>query len=123
MKICAWREADKADIEALGISHEDLKIINTNLAHVEKHSPDRAHKAHLVLSELGVQELRILKAVEVTSLAELIQYYGQHEKKEASIEEIRTWKQEIQKGIKPSSLAQSFSEGKQREDPSMDREI
>lgn len=61
MKICAWREADKADIEALGISHEDLKVINSNLAHVEKHSPDRAHKAHLVLSELGAQELKILE--------------------------------------------------------------
>lgn len=123
MKICAWREADKADIEALGISKEDLTIINSNLAHVEKHSPDRAHKAHLVLSELGVQKLRILKAAEVTSLAELIQYYRQHEKKEAPIEEIRTWKQEIEKGIKPSSLAQSILEGKQMEDPSMDREI
>jgi hypothetical protein len=30
--------------------------------------------------------------------------------------------QEIEKGIKPSSLAQSISEGKQMEDPSMDRE-
>jgi uncharacterized protein YvpB len=67
--------------------------------------------------------LRILKAAEVTSLAELIQYYRQHEKKEASIEEIRTWKQEIEKGIKPSSLAQSIFKGKQMEDPSMDREI
>jgi hypothetical protein len=60
MKICAWREADKEDFEALGISQEDLTIINSNLAHVEKHSPDRAHKAHLVLSELGVQKLGIL---------------------------------------------------------------
>jgi len=123
MKICAWREADKADIETLGISHEDLKIINTNLTHVEKHSPDRAHRAHLVLSELGVQKLRILKADDVTSLAELIQYYRQHEKKEASIEEIRTWKQEIEKGTKPSSLARSMLEGNQMEDPLMDREL
>ena len=123
MKICAWREADKADIEALGISKEDLTIINANLAHVERHSPDRAQKAHLVLSELGVQKSRILTAAEVTSLAELIQYYRQHEKKEASIEEIRKWRNEIEKGKKPSSLAQYISEGKQREDPSIDREI
>ncbi len=123
MKICAWREADKEDIEALGISKEDLTIINANLAHVEKHSSDRAHKAHLVLSELGVQELIILKADEVISLAELIQYYRQHKKKEASIEEIRNWKQEIEKGIKPSSLAQSIFEGKQKEDSSIYGEI
>jgi len=64
-----------------------------------------------------------LNADDVTSLAELIQYYRQHEKKEASIEEIRNWKREIEKGIKPSFLAQSIFEGKQREDPSMDREI
>jgi hypothetical protein len=123
MKICAWREADKEDIEALGISQEDLTAINANLAHIEKHSPDRAHKAHLVLSELGVHELNILKHDDVTGLAELIQYYRQQEKKEASIEEIRKWKSEIGKGTKPSSLAKSIFEGKQREDPSMDREI
>jgi hypothetical protein len=123
MKICAWREADKEDIEALGISKEDLTIINSNLVYIEKHSPDRAHKANLVLSELGVQELRILKADEVTSLAELIQYYRQHEKKDVSIEEIRNWRDEIEKGMKPSSLAKSISEGKQIEDPSIDREI
>jgi len=123
MKICAWREADKEDIKALGISKEDLTIINANLEHVEKHSPDRAHKAHMVLSELGVREFVILKDDEVTSLAELIQYYRQHEKKEASIEEIRKWKSEIEKGTKPSSLAQSISRGQQIEDPSIDREI
>jgi hypothetical protein len=49
--------------------------------------------------------------------------YRQHEKKEASIEEIRRWRNEIEKGMKPSFLAKSISEGKQREDPSMDREI
>ena len=123
MKICAWRETDKEDIEALGISKEDLTIINANLAHAKKHSPDRANKAHLVLSELGAQELRILKSEEVTGLAELIQYYHQHEKKEASIEEIRKWKSEIGRGMKPSSLAKSIFDGKQREDPSIDREI
>jgi hypothetical protein len=123
MKICAWREADKADIEALGISREDLKVINTNLAYVERHNSDRAHKAHLVLSELGVQELIILKVDEIISLAELIQYYRQHEKREASIEEIRKWRNAIEKGTKPSSLAQSISEDKQMEDPSMEREI
>jgi hypothetical protein len=36
---------------------------------------------------------------------------------------VLTWKQEIEKGIKPSSLTQSILEGKQMEDPSMDREI
>ncbi len=123
MKICAWREADKEDIEALGISQEDLTAINANLAHVEKHSPDRAHKAHLVLSEMGIHELRILKPEEVTGLAELIQYYCQHKMKEASIEEIRKWRNEIEKGMKPSFLAKSISEGKQIEDPSMDRGI
>jgi len=123
MKICAWREADKEDVKALGISKEDLTIINANLAYVAKHSPDRAHKAHLVLSELGVQEVRSLKAEDVSSLAELIQFYRQHEKKEASIEEIRKWKYEIGRGLKPSFLAKSISEGKQREDPSMDMDI
>jgi hypothetical protein len=77
----------------------------------------------MVLSELGVRELVILKDDEVTSLAELIQYYRQQEKKEASLEEIRKWKGEIEKGTKPSSLAQSISEGQQIEEPSMDREI
>ena len=123
MKICAWREADKVDIEALGISREDLTIINANLAHVQKHSPDRAHKAHLVLSELGIRELRILNPDEVTSLAELIQYYRQHKKKEATIEEIRKWKEEMERGRNPSSLARSFSEGGQMDDPSMDWEM
>lgn len=123
MKICAWREADKEDIGALGISKEDLTVINANLAYVAKHSPDRAHKAQLVLSELGIQEVQSLKSDEVTSLAELIQYYRQHEKKEASIEEIRKWKNEIGKGVKPSSLASSISENKQMDDPSMDMEI
>jgi len=123
MKICAWREADKEDVKALGISKEDLTIINSNLAYVAKHSPDRAHKAHLVLSELGVQEVRSLKPEEVSSLAELIQFYRQHEKKEASIEEIRKWKYEIGIGMKPSFLAKSISEGKQREDPSMNMDI
>ena len=40
-----------------------------------------------------------------------------HEKKEASIEEIRNWKVEIEKGVKPSSLAQSIFKGKQMEGP------
>jgi hypothetical protein len=123
MKICAWREADKVDIETLGISREDLTIINANLAHVQKHSPDRAHKAHLVLSELDVQKSKTLKADEIKSLAELIQYYRQHEKKEASIDEIRNWKMKIDKGVKPSFLAQSIFKGTQMKGPSMDREI
>jgi hypothetical protein len=123
MKICAWREADKADVEALGISKEDLKVINANLEYVAEHSPDRAHKACLVLSELGIRELWILNPDEVTCLAELIQYYRQHEEKEATIEEIRKWKNEIGRGIKPSSLARSFSEGRQMDDLGVDREI
>jgi hypothetical protein len=123
MKICAWREADKEDVEALGISKEDLKVINANLEYVARHSPDRAHKACLVLSELGIQELQILNPDNVTCLAELIQYYRQHEKKEATIEEIRKWKNEIGKGIKPSSLARSFSEGRQMDDPGVDMGI
>jgi hypothetical protein len=123
MKVCAWREADKGDIETLGISQADLTIINSNLAYVAKHSPDRAHKAQLVLSELGVRELRIIQPEDVTSLAELIQYYRQHEKKEASIEEIRKWKSEIGQGTKLSFLAKSISQSKQREDPFMDRDI
>jgi len=120
MKICAWREGDKEDVKALGISKEDIAIINANLACVAKHSPDRAHKAQLVLSELGIQEVQILKPEEVKSLAELIQFYRDQEKKEASIEQIRKWKHEIGLGIKPSFLARSISEGKSKEDPSMD---
>jgi hypothetical protein len=34
MKICAWREADKQDVTAIGISKEDLPIIHANLAYV-----------------------------------------------------------------------------------------
>jgi len=120
MKICAWREADKEDVIAMGISKEDIAIINSNLAYVASHSPDQAHKAHLVLAELGIQEMQILRYEEVTNLAELIQLYRHHKKKEASVEEIREWQSKIAGGIKPSFLARCISEGKQREDPSMD---
>ena len=123
MKICAWREADSEDVKALGISKEDLSIINANLAYVARKDPDRAHKAQLVLSELGARELRILKPEEVSSLAELIQFYRQHKNKEASIEEIRKWKNEIEGGVKPSFLAKSISQSKRIEAPSMDMDI
>jgi hypothetical protein len=56
------------------------------------------------------------------SAAELILYYRQHEKRKSSIEEIRKWRDEIKKGMKPFSLAKTISEGKQREDHTMDRE-
>lgn len=113
MKICAWRETDKEDIKAIGISNDDIAVINTNLAYIAGHSPDRAHKAHLVLSEIGVYEERVLKAEEVSSLAELIQFSGYQNGKEPSIEEIRQWKNKISMGLQPSFLAKSLIEKKQ----------
>ena len=123
MKICAWREADSEDVKALGITKEDLAIINANLAYVARKDPDRAHKAQLVLSELGVQKLPSPKPEEVSSLAELIQFYRQHENKEASIEEIRKWQNEIEGGVKPSLLAKSISQVKDMEAPSNEMDI
>jgi hypothetical protein len=123
MKICAWRETDKEDIQALGISQGDLAIINANLNHAAKHSPDRAHKAHLVLSELGVREVRALKAEDIESLAELIQFHQQHEKKDADIEKILEWRNAIGRGTKPSALARSISDGDRATDASTEMEF
>ena len=53
----------------------------------------------------------------------MIQFYRQHEKKDASIEEIRKWKNVIGRGLRPSSLAKAISEGKKKEDPSMDLDL
>jgi len=36
MKICAWRESDKEDIESLGISKADILIMEENLAYFWK---------------------------------------------------------------------------------------
>lgn len=113
MKICAWRETDREDIQALGISQDDLVIINKNLTYAAKHSPDRAHKAQLVLSELGVQEMSVLKSENVGSLTELIQFHRQHGQKDATIEEIRIWRDAIDRGTKPAALALSIL----RDDP------
>lgn len=82
---------------------------NENLEYLSRHRPDIAQKAHMVLSELGIHELRILTSDDVKSLTELIQFYNQHEGKDPEIEEIRNWKDQINLGITPMSLARAIS--------------
>jgi hypothetical protein len=105
MKICAWRESDMQDVKSVGITNDDLMIINENLAHLSRCRPDIAHKAHLVLSEIGAQPIPKLKVEDVNSLTELIQFHKECTLKDASLEDIRKWKTAISSGLEPSFLA------------------
>jgi hypothetical protein len=105
MKICAWRDTDIRDVVSLGISKDDLTIINENLAHLAHHSPDHAHKAHLVLAEIGAQALPEIKADEVNSLAELVQFYFEKTGTDATFDEIKAWERDMSLGLDPSFLA------------------
>jgi len=109
MKICAWREADRQDITSIGISEADISIINKNLAHYEKLRPDKAQKAHMVLSELGIHKTKELKAHEVSNLSELILFYSQQTLKTPSIEDIRKWKEQIEDGATPGAVASTIA--------------
>ena len=110
MKICAWREADKIDVASIGISNEDLSVINKNLSFIERHSPDKAYKAHLVLAELGLRTVRIFKPEEVSTLAELIRYYIQKTNKDPDLSDIRIWQGKIKLGLKPEFIAKTITE-------------
>lgn len=119
MKICAWRESDMQDVKSVGITKEDLTIINENLSYIAKHSPDKAQKAHLVLAEIGVHSTPRLKIEEVNSLSELILFYRENTGMDASLEVMRLWKKDISSGIKPSFIAKRF-EGKTKPFVEMD---
>ena len=108
MKICAWRETDMQDVRSIGITRDDLAIINENLRYLARHSPDKAQKAQLVLSEIGVQISPELKPQNITTLAELIQFYSNYTGTEATLEQIREWKNEISSGVKPGFLAREI---------------
>jgi len=123
MKICAWREADKADIASIGISKEDIAIINENLAFIERHSPDKAYKAHLVLAELGIQPIPAINPEEVSSLAELAQFYTQKTGKEPELSDIHAWQDKIKSGLKPGFLAREIAKDKTKEKPSIGMDI
>jgi hypothetical protein len=123
MKICAWRESDKEDIESLGISKADISIIEENLAYFGKHSPDKAQKAMLVLSELGIHKSEPIKTQDVKSLAELILFTRQSRGQEPSLEEIRTWKGKMDLGIKPASIAKTISHEKGKNNRAMGMDI
>jgi len=109
MKICAWRESDIQDIKSIGISKEDLIIIDENISHMALFQPDMAHKAQLVLSEIGIRKAPELNPDKITSLSELIQFYRENVGKDASIEEIKMWRKDIVSGVKPSFIAINFS--------------
>jgi predicted nucleotidyltransferase len=123
MKVCAWRESDKADIESIGISESDISIIKENIAYVEKHSPDKAQKAMLVLSELGIHKADPIKANEVKNLAELIQFTSQSRGHEPSLEEIRSWKDKMNLGVKPASIAKTLSKAKEKDKQGKEMDI
>lgn len=108
MKICAWRETDMQDVKSIGITRDDCAIINENLLYLARHSPDKAQKAQLVLSEIGIQISPKLTAENVTTLAELIQFYSDCTGNDASLEQIRAWKNEISSGIKYGFLTRQI---------------
>jgi hypothetical protein len=114
MKICAWRESDMQDVTTIGISEEDLKIIKENIEHITSHSPDRAQKAQLVLTEIGVISVPKLNCEDVKTLTELIQFYCQKNSSNPSIDEIKRWKYEIASGLNASDLAVSLVKNKEK---------
>ena len=87
MKICAWRESDIQDIRSIGISKEDLIVIDENISHMALFQPDMAHKAQLVLSEIGIRKAPALNPDKINSLSELIQFYRESVGNDASIED------------------------------------
>jgi len=112
MKICAWRESDKDDIQSLGVGPEDLKIIAENIAHMRVLKPETADKAERVLGELGLVKMEPISAEKVSNLAELIQFYKEQTGRDALLEEIRTWKDRVSDGLRFSSLAKSLVKSK-----------
>lgn len=108
MKICAWREPDKDDITRIGVTKEDMVIIEENIAYLHGRRPDLADKATRVLSELGLKTAVPLTAEKVSNLAELVQYYKEQTGRDASIEEMRKWKDRVSDGLRFSSLARTI---------------
>ena len=112
MKLCAWREPDREDIISLGIKNEEMKIIKENVTYMQNNRPGSAEKALRAMTELGLIKSEPLKADYVSNLAELIQFYKEQTGKEASIEEIRQWKNRESYNLSFSSVARSFVKGK-----------
>jgi hypothetical protein len=108
MKICAWRELDKKDIDDLGVNQKDLKIINENIEHLSKFDSSKAYKAQLVLSELNLSPKRSFKATEVKTLTELAQFYMQQKNKEPTMVQIVSWKDQVNKGTPIKEIAKNY---------------
>lgn len=108
MKLCAWRESDKEDILNLGITEEDMKIINENIAFMRTNRLVLAEKALRVLGELGLIKTEPLTADKVSNLAELIQFYKDQTDDDASVEKIRKWKDIVSDGLRFSHIARSI---------------
>jgi hypothetical protein len=108
MKICAWRESDKKDIDALGVNQEDLRVIKENIEHLSKIDSSTAYKAHLVLSELNLIPSRSLRATEVKTLAELAQFFTQQQNKEPTMVQIVSWKAQVDKGTPIKEIAKNY---------------
>lgn len=109
MKICAWRESDIQDVKSIGISKEDLLIIDENISHMARFQPDIAQKAQLVLSEIGIRKAPVIKPENVNSLSELIQFFKEKTSNDASLDDIKKWRNDIASGLKPSFLAINIS--------------
>lgn len=108
MKACAWREADKDDISSMAVTKQDMAIIDENISSMHKIRPDLADKAVRVLSELGLKKAEMPQAAAIATLAELIQFFRERTGKDAPLEEIKGWRDEIRAGAAPSSLAKAI---------------
>jgi hypothetical protein len=113
MKICAWREPDKDDITSVGVTNEDMIIIDENIAYLQKRRPDLADKALRVLSELGLKQADPLTPEKISNFAELIQFFKEQTGKDASVEEIKKWKERVSDGLRISNLARAIIKGKE----------
>lgn len=108
MKICAWRESDKEDVDALDATKEDLKIINENIEYFQKISPDIAYKANLVLAELKLIPQKKLKINDIKTLTELAQFYTQRTNKEPAMIQLVSWRTQLDKGTPIKEIAKSY---------------
>jgi hypothetical protein len=69
---------------------------------------DLLQKAHMVVSELGIQPMILFKPETISSLAELIQYYIQRKGKDPELSDIRKWQEEIKLGLKFEFIAKKL---------------
>ena len=108
MKICAWRESDKADVVALGVKQEDLKIIEENIEHLSEIDSSKALKAHMVLSELNLIPQRRLTASKIGTLVELAQFYVQQKSMDPTMAQIVSWNFQANKGTPITEIAKNY---------------